>query len=110
MSETEHNKGKLFPIHRGDDIEGSAKAICEANGYDREEGDTFLKTLEDDGYRRFHIVGDVIYSVIYESCNGDVDIFNSSIDEGGVITFETRYYNGGCSFDEALGYALDNPS
>ena len=38
----------------------------------------------------------------------DSDIFNAHDNNDGTIDYEVLYYNGGCSFDEAVEYAIDN--
>jgi len=49
------------------------------------------------------------YVIIHEDSIDDYqDIYNASKNEDGTIDFLLRYYNGGCSFDEALTTAIKN--
>ena len=48
------------------------------------------------------------YVIISEDDIDDyADIFNASKNEDGTIDFLLRYYNGGCSFNEALTTAIN---
>ena len=38
----------------------------------------------------------------------DEDIFNAHDNGDGTIGYEVMYYNGGCSFNEAIEYALED--
>jgi len=49
----------------------------------------------------------VIYEIIQiKNYDGD-DIFEATRQQDGSIDFVLQYYNGGCSFTEALGYAFE---
>lgn len=108
MSETEHNKGKLKPAGMSGGVEATAKRICENLGFALSEyNDTYLEQLEDDGYRSWILIGDIIYKVENESVDAEGDIMNAKILDDGTIEYEVRYYNGGCSFGEAIQTAVD---
>lgn len=107
MSETEHNSGTLTPVPMVGDLEATAKSILSADGVEpKEYYDNFLEQLEDVGYRNYVIAGDKIYKVAYTENDPDTDIFKAKRNEDGTIDFETRYYNGGCGFGEAIEIAL----
>ncbi|MCK5617055.1 hypothetical protein KAR91_85120 [Candidatus Pacearchaeota archaeon] len=107
MSDTEHNKGKLVPVPKFGTLEDTAKKILYDNG-ETEQGcyDSYLEHLEDWGYRKYHITEDAIYKVENKEVDCDEDVFTASAEEGGVIRYETKFYNGGCSFSEALDSAI----
>lgn len=107
MSETEHNKGILTPVEIIGDIENTAKKILEGMGEDPEEYySTFLEQLEDVGYRKFFIADNMIYNVESTQIDPDNSIMLASKCGDGRIYFETKFYNGGCSFNEALHSAI----
>lgn len=109
MSETEHNKGVLIPIEIIDDLENTAGKILKDMGEAPEEYyGTFLEQLEDIGYRNFFITDDVIYRVENEGVDTEEDIMLAKAGENGRIYYETKFYNGGCSFNEALEGAIKN--
>jgi len=110
MSNTEHIKGKLVPINPLLDIETVAKAIItEEFGEVLEDHYTsYTEQLEDIGYRYFHISNDIIYRIDSEEIGVDEDIFLAHKETNGIISFEVKFYNGGCSIDEALDIAIGN--
>ena len=88
MSETVHYKGKLRP---------TGKTLAEFDPNADDIGDYYGDAVEVDG---------LVYTVEKEYVAGDEDIFRSSINDDGTINFEVKYYNGGCSFNEAVEEAL----
>jgi hypothetical protein len=108
MSETEHNIGKLKPMGMVGGVEATAKRILKAEGW-ASDYDTYAEALEDYGYREYVLHNEVIYKVIENNePNPYDDIFRASRNDDGTINFETKYYNGGCGFCEALVEALNN--
>ena len=56
MSETEHFKGTLIPEIIIDDVETTAKIICEKNGWKKSPyDDTYLECLQED--KGFFVLG-----------------------------------------------------
>lgn len=107
MSETEHRVGKLTPVEINGTIEETAEAILKADGVEpKEYYDTFLDQLEDVGYRQYVITDGKIYKVDMAEIDPYNDIFNATHNEDGTIDFEVKYYNGGCSFNEAIEEAI----
>jgi len=70
--------------------------------------DHAVECLLDQHHREYAVHNDKIYEVHIEEQDPDPnDIFNATHDPDGTINFVIRYYNGGCGFNEAIGYALD---
>ena len=110
MSDTEHRIGTLFPITISEDIEISAQFLLEIMGHsrDNEQYDSAIHQLEDTGHRKLHITENVIYFIKYESIDPSSDILKAKKSDNGLIDFEVKYYNGGCSFSEALDASFKN--
>jgi len=109
MSETVYYKGKLKDVVRLDNetLEEQCKRIinCEL---DDDYYKTFKEMLLDEYYDKYVIYGDILYSIVEKiSLDADGSIFNMSNDDDGTLNFEVRYYNGGCSFDEAIECAFE---
>jgi hypothetical protein len=68
--------------------------------------DSYQELLLDENYKDIIISDDVIYSVERQEVDADEDLFQASVNENGEVSFEVRYYNGGCSFNEAIEEAL----
>ena len=47
-----------------------------------------------------------VYSVDRDAVDQENDIYSSIKNDDGTISFEVKYYNGGCGFGEALETAL----
>lgn len=90
MSETEHRKGTLKPT--GKTLKQYAPLADDVLDLDE-------SAVEIDG---------LVYEVEEVKIDPYDDIFESSKNEDGSINFEVKYYNGGCGFNEAIVYALDN--
>lgn len=109
MSETEHNKGILTPVAILDDLETTAKKILADMGEGpKDYYSTFLEQLEDVGQERYFIAKNMIYTVENTPIDPCDDIMMASRGGDGRIYFETKYYNGGCGFNEALETAISN--
>lgn len=112
MSEQETLKGKIKRIFIGteDEMEEFARELCLGNNY---EYPAFfyknaIECLKDEGYRDYIITGTEIYEVIETEDFSYDDIFEASKNPDGTISFVLSYYNGGCSFSEAIQEALEN--
>lgn len=112
MSETEINKGTLTKLDLQGDIEEKCKQAVELLGlaYNPDNHDSYQECIEDAGYRSAYIYQDDIYQVTYSPVEDDGDIYEANKNEDGTIDFLTRFYNGGCSFNEALDYAMEKLS
>lgn len=113
MSETVHYTGKLKPIYRlpNETFEDLCKRILKENGYTKLSTwfSTYEEMLSDELYGEYVIVNKNLYQII-EKHNKDTefDIFNAHLNKDGTIDYEIMYYNGGCSFQEAIEYSLEN--
>lgn len=111
MSETEHYTGKLtrVPQYLGNGPEEQAKNILAEKGICEKDdwNDTWVDQLMDDCCDEYIKYEDALYSVKRSGNNADDDIFEAEKDNDGVISFTVKYYNGGCGFGEAIGYALE---
>lgn len=108
MSEYEHWKGKLKPI-----VDKTAEQICKEY-YNIEElnkdwWSDWEDALSDLGYKDgFAIIDGVIYETDLREQQDVDDFCLGELNEDGTISVHVRFYNGGCSFNEALGYALED--
>ncbi|MEK3955684.1 MULTISPECIES: hypothetical protein [unclassified Psychrobacillus] len=109
MSETVHYKGVLSRVERfeKENLEEQCKRLL-GNKELPSYFDSYEEYLLDKHYRTMTIQNGDVYQVEKEEVDPDSGIFNASISENGEITFEVRYYNGGCGFDEAIENALKN--
>lgn len=108
MSEIESLVGKLIPVEINGDIENTCRLILEDAGQEKSEYyDTYKEKLEDWGYKKYHITETAIYSVEMVNKDPDEDIFHAVKNDDGSYDFTLKYYNGGCSFEEAIEEALD---
>lgn len=109
MSETEHVKGKLIPFITGTDLESACKLFADKLGkYDLYGYDTYQEWLSDEYYREYFLKGNTVYEIVSEDVENSDHILIANKQDDGVILFELRYHNGGCSFDEALSSATEN--
>ena len=107
MSETVHYRGTLTEVDMLDNetLEEQCKRLL---------GDTELlsyyksyqEMLINEFYQTYIINDNTLYLVEKENYEPNEDIFYSKGNEDGTINFEVRYYNGGCSFNEAIKRAL----
>lgn len=112
MSETEHNIGKLTPVAKIEDGQTEEEFV---KGYMIGQGYTEVPTWCEDWHdyfretfteEKFYCNG-VVYFVEYRNAEYE-DIFYAEKNADGSISFTTKFYNGGCGFDEALGYAMES--
>jgi hypothetical protein len=109
MSETVHYKGTLKKLERkeGVSLEEQCKEML-GGGELPSYFDNYQEWLEDNFYREIIIRDGYLYRVEKMDIDPDGDIFNASIGNNEEIEFEVRYYNGGCSFNEAIEHAIKN--
>lgn len=88
MSETVHYKGKLTP---------TGKTLAEFDPEAEDIDDYYYKAVEIDG---------MVYTTAQEYIDPEEEILNASKNADGTIDFEVKYYNGGCSFNEAIAAAI----
>ena len=109
MSEIEHYRGILKEVARLDDesLESQCKRLLHDDKLRSYEA-TYTDALLDRNYQIYIIKNDVLYEVSKVALGPDGDIFNMYKNNDGTLSFEVRYYNGGCGFDEAIEEAFSN--
>ena len=106
MSETVHYIGKLTLVPIEGDIQNTAKIILRGEGRGAEGYSDFLEALEDWSYKKYVIYNGNIYKADMKESDPYSNMAIATKKEDGTIDFEVRYYNGGCSFSEAIEDAL----
>lgn len=103
MSETRHYKGSLKEVNLGDlSIEQFAKQKTGGGKLDSWFDSYAEKLMEDDEYL---IHDGKLYEVTANEMESDNEMFEMHKD-GDVLKFEVMYYDGGCSFEEAIQEAF----
>lgn len=113
MSEIVHYTGKLEAVDTLPDesLEEQCKRILAEYNYFELNSycDSWEEMLCDELYERYIIANDNVYKVVEKNNKSDeYDIFNANQNLDGTIDYEVMYYNGGCSFNEAVERALEN--
>lgn len=106
MSETECNTGKLIPVSLLEGETNEQYAFNLLGGKKDEYNKTYLDQLLDDGYREWYLYKGVLYRVENDRDVDSGDIFQATRNADGSINYVLQYYNGGCSFTEAMDNAL----
>ena len=117
MSEVVHYKGKLKHLKKleNETLEEQCKRIveqliAEELDIDVDFYDSYIETLlyEVDCID-YVVFNNELYQVISQKyIDSNEDIFMAIQCLNDTVDYEVQYYNGGCSFTEALGYALEN--
>jgi len=110
MSETVYYKGTLTEVYRleNETLEDQCKRILQVEEFNDDYYDSFQEMVLDQSYERYIVQDGILYAVQRQELNSEDSLFNISKNEDGTLNFEVRYYNGGCSFDEAIEYAFEN--
>ena len=113
MSEMVHYTGKITPVGKlpNETLEEQCKRILAKYNYLdlNTYCDSWREMLCEELYERYVIAGGELYKVVEKNYKDmDEDIFNAHENEDGTIDYEVMYYNGGCSFNEAIEYALED--
>ena len=113
MSEMVHYSGKLEVVDTLPDetLEEQCKRILAKHNYFELDSycDSWREMLCEELYERYVIANDTIYEVVEKKHRSiDEDIFEAHANLDGSIEYEVMYYNGGCSFNEAIEYALED--
>lgn len=109
MSETECNTGKLVPVKliNGESNEGFAFRYCQENGIVKDDyNKTYIDQLFDEDYRGWYLHEGTLYRCENDRDTDSGDIFQAIKNSDGTINYVLQYYNGGCSFGEAMSYAM----
>ena len=110
MSQTEIHIGTLSPTYETlEDYVNKLPAIKRPT-----EDDTSWQSLEDWAadvlHGKIHIIDDYVWVVKDTSLDSDDDLYRSTKNPDGTITYVLKYYNGGCSWNEALEESLKRES
>lgn len=114
MSESVMYTGKLKELEfdATNNLEDKIKTILTdeqkedcVNNYSGDFVDYFY---DNDFYNKYVIVGDKLYEIISYSGGEYTDVFQANKNEDETINFVVAYYNGGCSFGEAIEEAINN--
>ena len=113
MSEMVHYTGKLQLVNKlpNETLEEQCKRILAEHNYLDLDNycDSWREMLCEELYERYVIANDTIYEVVEKKHRSiDEDIFEAHSNLDGSIEYEVMYYNGGCSFSEAIEEALEN--
>lgn len=113
MSEMVRYTGKLRLKEKlpNETLEEQCKRIlCEHNYFELQGYcDSWEEMLYDELYERYVIYNNEVYEVIEKNYRDFYDsIFESYKNDDGTIDYQVVYYNGGCSFTEAIEEALNN--
>lgn len=108
MSETEYHYGTVNKYSTNPDIESVCKEICKKEGWvlDKSYYDSYQSVVEDMGYdtMKYLIIDDFVWSV--DDTELDESHFIGNKNKDGSISYNVGYYNGGCSFGEAIEEAI----
>jgi hypothetical protein len=109
MSEVVHYRGTLTRVEKleSESLEDQCKRLS-GNKRLQSYHDSYQEQLVHDNYQDYVILDDVLYSVKKQDIDPDEDISRMTENEDGTLSFEVKYYNGGCSFDEAIEEAFGN--
>ena len=113
MSEMVHYTGKITPVGKlpNETLEEQCKRILAEHNYFELNGycDSWREMLYEELYERYVIACGEVYKVIEKNHKGiDDDVFNAHDNGDGTIDYEVMYYDGGCSLNEAIEYALED--
>lgn len=100
MSETEHQVGTLKPTNK------TVEQYCGGVDLTDSWADDIQEYFTDKYYRKAYVIDNMVYEVECKDF-GEEDIF-TAVKNGDNIDFVVKFYNGGCSFDEALEQAIEN--
>lgn len=107
MSEIDHYKGRLEPVLIcNGDLEGAAKGLYGNRPQLPEYYDNYLEWLVESGEHYVNADNTAIYVVQKEKIDAYDDIMTAIKGDDESISFEVKYYNGGCSFGEALDNSI----
>lgn len=113
MSEMVHYTGKLQLVDKfqNETLEEQCERILKEHKYLALSKccDSWREMLCDKLYEQYVIADGEVYKVIEKNHRDmDEDIFEAHDNTDGTIDYEVMYYNGGCSFNEAIEYALED--
>lgn len=111
MSDDVHYKGKLkrLAVEGHEEIETYAKTYVEEQGDElKSYCDDYTEHLRYEYNDKFVVIDDILWEVITkEEQDAYGSVFNLRHSKDDEYTYEVKYYNGGCGFEEALQEAFD---
>ena len=103
MSEHEFHKGKLKPTNQ------TPEEFCEQEGVSLASwNDSWEEQVNDTFYEDAVVIENQVFIVEKEIQDPYDNVFEATKNDDGSYDFIVKYYNGGCGFDEAIEYALEN--
>lgn len=101
MSEVEHIKGRLIPTGKtiNEFVRDAKFETWHSNAREYFDEEYYEKAVE---------INNEVFTVESQNLDPCDDIFTSTKNSDGTISFEVKYYNGGCGFSEAIEDALKN--
>lgn len=110
MSETVHYEGVLTPIERleNETLDEQCKRVLRMDElpYYCDDYIDYVRYEQGDP-KEFMVVNDKLFSAVIVDVPMEDGIYKAEYTSDGSIKFEVRYYNGGCSFEEAVDTAID---
>lgn len=112
MSEIVHYRGTLKKVERLDNetLEMQCKRLLNKRLLNNRElksyYDSYKEMLFYENYQKYVIHNDTLYLIEKASIDPDEDVFKVNQVDDRTYTFEVKYYNGGCSLDEAIEEAF----
>lgn len=108
MSSVVHYKGTLKLIEKKDNetLEEFFHRVVEGN-VDISCYESLTEYVTYEMQDTYYIKGNDVYAVTREEMDPDNEFFFGTVREDGTIEYNVRYYNGGCSFDDALAETLE---
>lgn len=110
MSETVHYRGRMTEIkpRHSVDLNGVAREICDSRGLEKQSFHRdYVELLCDELYDEYITINQKLFSLEKVELDCDEEIMRAEQNLDGSISYEVRYYNGGCGFNEAVEEALD---
>lgn len=110
MGQIETHIGVLRPVIKTNEAETTNEVIVRLLGdveLTEKEEDLFKQLKDvDDNYNRYFLFDGILYEVENKELDGD-DVYEATFMLDGTIKYTLQFYNGGASFNEMMGYALN---
>lgn len=113
MSETVRYTGKIILIEKlnNETLEEQCERILKEHNFTEldEYYDSWEEMLYEELYDKYVVCSNKLYKIVERNyMDTEYDIFTAYENKNGTIDYEVMYYNGGCSFSEAIEEALNN--
>jgi len=110
MSDYESHKGKLIPteLTKEEVVYEMVQNASENSWEARYKNQDLDKSTIDELFwevEKYSEINGKIYEIQDTHYDPDDDIFDMEENDDGTLSYNVRYYNGGCGFEEALEYA-----